>query len=72
MSGQIEMSAVPPIVAWSGLVLVGLAVLMTLLDWGDLSGFEPVPPPRRRGASVLAVVGALLILGGLVGSMVWG
>jgi hypothetical protein len=54
------------VTAWLGLVLVGLAILMTLLDWGELSGLSPQHPPRRRWARVLAVAGvALMVVAGL-------
>lgn len=57
-----------PVIGWLGLVLVGLAVLMILLDWGELSGLGPEPPPRRQTAVVLAVVGLVLLVVGGVGT----
>lgn len=56
---------VPPM-TWLGFVLIGLAVVMTLLDWGELSDLAHHPAPRRRWAGVVALVGlALVLLSGL-------
>lgn len=58
-----------PILAWVGVVMLGMAVLMTLLDWGELSGLAPGPPPRRRLALVLAVLGLVLLVVGGIGTL---
>jgi hypothetical protein len=60
------------IVTWLGLVLLGIAILMTLLDWGELSGMATGPPPRRRWARLLGIAGALLIVLGVAGALVLG
>ena len=60
------------ILAWLGLILVGLSILMTLLDWGELSGLAPGPPPRRRLALVLAVTGVVLMVLAGTGVLLFG
>ncbi|MGH9210022.1 MAG: hypothetical protein ACRD2C_05000 [Acidimicrobiales bacterium] len=47
---------------WLGVVLVGMATLMTLLDWGELSGGAARRRSRRRLARVLAVGGIVLLV----------
>jgi|RhiMetdeSRZDD1v2_1073273.scaffolds.fasta_scaffold342520_1 hypothetical protein len=55
------------VAAWSGLVLIGLAILVTLLDWGDLSGLSRQPPPRRRWAVAFTAAGGGLLAFAAVG-----
>lgn len=52
--------------AWGGYALLGVAAITRLLDWGHLLG--PVgngEPPRS--ARLIAVVGAALLVAGLIG-----
>jgi hypothetical protein len=59
-----------PILGWIGFVLVGVAILMTLLDWGELSGLDTDAPGRAPKARTVAICGVVLGVIGLVGSIV--
>ena len=59
-----------PVLGWLGFTLLGLALLMTLLDWGQLCGAEPEPSRRRWAAGLVAACGLVLGIVGLVGSFV--
>jgi hypothetical protein len=59
-----------PILGWIGFVLVGVAILMTLLDWGELSGLDTDPPGRAPKARTVAVCGVVLGVIGIIGSIV--
>lgn len=58
-----------PVVGWTGFVLIGLAILTALLDWGELSGLDEEAPKRRPTARFLAVCGAVLLVVGVLGSI---
>jgi hypothetical protein len=56
--------------AWAGFALLGLAAVMWLLDWGHLLGPIGNGEPSRATRWV-AILGACLLVGGLVGVLVY-
>ncbi len=55
--------------AWSGFALLGVALFMWLLDWGHLLGPVGNGEPSRSARTV-ALVGAGLLVVGLIGVVV--
>jgi hypothetical protein len=52
--------------AWGGFALLGVAAIMRLLDWGHLLGSIGNGEPSRS-ARWAAIVGAALLVTGLIG-----
>jgi hypothetical protein len=52
---------------WAGVVVLGLALIVWLLDWGPLSHDPGGRWPVHRTALALAIAGAVLLAVGIAG-----